>query len=68
MDESRLRAEQLLTLSSAARRLSDLVAAAEQPLRYEVVRHLLDLQPGLPILMMSGYADHDVSARVAPAG
>lgn len=41
MDESPLRAEQLLTLSSAARRLSDLVAASEQPLRYEVVRHLL---------------------------
>lgn len=41
MDESRARAEQLLTLSSAARRLSDLVAAAEAPLRYEVVRHLL---------------------------
>jgi hypothetical protein len=41
MDESRLRAEQLLTLSSAARRLSDLVAAAEAPLRYEVARHLL---------------------------
>jgi hypothetical protein len=41
MDESRLRAEQLLTLSSAGRRLSDLVAAATAPLRYEVVRHLL---------------------------
>ncbi|MDP9237314.1 MAG: hypothetical protein M3P30_07955 [Chloroflexota bacterium] len=41
MDESPMRAEQLLTLSSAARRLSDLVAASEQPLRYEVVRHLL---------------------------
>jgi len=41
MDESRLRAEQLLTLSSAGRRLADLVAASEAPLRYEVVRHLL---------------------------
>jgi len=41
MDESRLRAEQLLTLSSGARRVSDLVAAAEAPLRYEVLRHLL---------------------------
>jgi hypothetical protein len=41
MDESRLRAEQLLTLSSAGRRLSDLAAAATAPLRYEVVRHLL---------------------------
>ena len=43
MDESPLRAERLLTLSSAARRLSDLVAAAETPLRYEVARHLLRL-------------------------
>lgn len=41
MDDMPLRAEQLLTLSSAARRLADLVAAAETPLRYEVVRHLL---------------------------
>jgi hypothetical protein len=41
MDESRIRAEQLLTLSSAGRRLSDLVSAAEAPLRYEVMRHLL---------------------------
>jgi hypothetical protein len=41
MDESRARAEQLLTLSSAARRVSDLVAASEAPLRYEVMRHLL---------------------------
>ena len=41
MDESRLRAEQLLTLSGAGRRLADLVAASETPLRYEVVRHLL---------------------------
>ena len=41
MDESRIRAEQLLTLSSAGRRLSDLVSAATAPLRYEVMRHLL---------------------------
>lgn len=41
MDEDRARAEQLLTLSSAARRVSDLVAASEVPLRYEVMRHLL---------------------------
>jgi hypothetical protein len=41
MDASRLRAEQLLTLSGAARRISDLVAASEAPLRYEVLRHLL---------------------------
>ena len=45
MDESRpadgARAEELLTLSSAARRIADLVAAAEAPARYEVLRHLL---------------------------
>ena len=41
MDESRFRAEQLLTLSSAARRLADLIAASEAPVRYEVLRHLL---------------------------
>ena len=35
------RAEQLLTLSSAGRRLSDLVAASQTPIRYEVLRHLL---------------------------
>jgi hypothetical protein len=39
--DSRIRAEQLLTMSSAARRLSDLVAASPDPLRYEVLRHLL---------------------------
>jgi hypothetical protein len=37
----RARAEQLLTMSSAGRRLSDLVAAAESPLHYNVMRHLL---------------------------
>ena len=41
MDGSYLRAETLLTLSSSARRVSDLVAASETPLRYEVIRHLL---------------------------
>ncbi len=46
MDESRLRAEQLLTLSSVARRLSDLVAAAEDPLRFEVLRHALRVPEG----------------------
>jgi hypothetical protein len=43
MDEQGLRAEQLVTLSSGARRVSDLVAAAAAPLRYEVLRHLLRL-------------------------
>ena len=41
MDESRLRAEQLLTLSGGARRISDLVSASVDPLHYEVMRHLL---------------------------
>jgi hypothetical protein len=41
VDPSRLRAEQLLSLSSAARRLADLVAATDAPLQYEVLRHLL---------------------------
>ena len=40
MDE-RARAEQLLTMSSAGRRLADLIAAAETPLNYNVMRHLL---------------------------
>lgn len=35
------RAEDLITLSGAARRIADLVAASESPLRYEVIRHLL---------------------------
>ena len=41
MDTSRRRAEQLLTLSSAARRLADLIAVADAPVRYEVLRHLV---------------------------
>jgi hypothetical protein len=40
-EDSRARAEELLTLSSAARRIADLVAASEGPARYEVLRHLL---------------------------
>jgi hypothetical protein len=41
VDDGRTRAEQLLTLSSAGRRLADLIAASEAPARYEVLRHLL---------------------------
>lgn len=41
MDDARFRAEQLLTLSSGARRLADIIAAAEGPVRYEVLRHML---------------------------
>ncbi|MHB8375946.1 MAG: hypothetical protein ACYDEB_03210 [Dehalococcoidia bacterium] len=39
--DARLRAEQLITLSSAARRIADIVAVAEAPVRYEVLRHFL---------------------------
>ncbi|MEX2225208.1 MAG: hypothetical protein WEB52_02015 [Dehalococcoidia bacterium] len=39
--DSRPRAEQLLTMSSAGRRLVDLIAAAEEPVHYNVMRHLL---------------------------
>jgi len=39
--DSHSRTEQLLLLSGAARRLSDIVAAAEAPVRYEVLRRLL---------------------------
>lgn len=41
MDDSHRRAEQLLTLSSAARRIADIVAAAGEPVHYEVMRHML---------------------------
>jgi hypothetical protein len=41
MNDEQFRAQQLLTLSSAARRISDLVAAATEPIQYEVMRHLL---------------------------
>ena len=41
MDDEGFRAQRLLTLSSGARRLADLVAAADAPVRFEVLRHLL---------------------------
>lgn len=41
VDRSSFRAEQLLTLSGAARRLADIIASAEGPVQYEVLRHLL---------------------------
>jgi hypothetical protein len=40
-DDLSLRAEQLLTLPSAARRLADIIAAADRPLSYDLLRHLL---------------------------
>jgi hypothetical protein len=64
MDESPLRAEQLLTLSSAARRLADLVAAAQAPLRYEVVRHLLRVSEETMIETL----DEAVLARLVTRG
>jgi hypothetical protein len=64
MDDSRLRAEQLLTLSSAARRISDLVAAAEAPLRYEVIRHLLRVSEET----MTEVLEEAVSARLVRRG
>jgi hypothetical protein len=39
--DQRARAEALLTMSSAGRRLADLVASAEAPVHYNVMRHLL---------------------------
>jgi hypothetical protein len=62
--DSRLRAEQLLTLSSAARRLSDLVAAADAPLRYEVMRHLLRVSEET----MTEVLDEAVHARLVRRG
>ena len=41
MAEPRRRAEDLMMMSGAGRRLADLVAAATAPLRFEVMRHLL---------------------------
>ena len=62
--DSRLRAEQLLTMSSAARRLSDLVAASPGPLRYEVVRHLLRVSEET----MTEVLDEAVHARLVKRG
>ncbi len=41
-DDERIRAERLLMLSSGARRIADVAAAAwPSPVRYEVLRHLM---------------------------
>lgn len=40
-DTQYTRAEELLSLSSAARRIADIVAVAGEPVRYEVLRHFL---------------------------
>ena len=60
MEERRLRAEQLLTLSSAARRLADLVAVAGAPVRYEVMRHLVRVSEET----MTEVLEEAVSARL----
>jgi hypothetical protein len=58
------RAEQLLTLSSAARRIADLVAAAGAPLRYEVIRHLLRVSEET----MTEVLDEAIFARLVVRG
>lgn len=64
MDEPRIRAEQLLTLSGAARRLTDFVVAADRPLRYEVIRHLLRMGEET----MTEVLDEAVAARLIARG
>jgi hypothetical protein len=64
VDTSRERAEQLLSLSSGARRVADLVAAAEQPLRYEVMRHVLRVSEET----MTEVLEEAVSARLVRRG
>lgn len=60
-DDERVRAEQLLMLSSGARRIADVVAAAwPSPVRYEVMRHLMRM----PEEAMIGSLDEAVSARL----
>src|SRR5438876_7797168 len=64
MDRSHMRAEELLTLSGAARRLADVVAAAETPLRYEVMRHLARVSEET----MTEVLDEAVHARLIRRG
>jgi hypothetical protein len=59
-----LRAEELLTLSGGARRLADLVAAAEAPLRFEVVRHVLRVSEETMIEVL----EEAVAARLVARG
>lgn len=65
MDERQLRVEQLLHLSGAARRLADFVAAAQQPLRYEVLRHLLRSPEDMMIAALSEVVEARLVARGA---
>ena len=64
MDSDRLRAEQLLTLSSAARRIADVVALAPGPVRYEVLRHLLRVSEETMVEAL----DEAVAARLVRRG
>ena len=63
MDEPRVRAEQLLTLSAVARRLADMVAAAEAPLRFEVLRHALRVPEGDAIAALREATDAGLVRR-----
>ncbi len=63
MDESGTRAEQLLTLSAVARRLADMVAAAEAPLRFEVLRHALRVPEGDAIAALREATDAGLVRR-----
>ena len=63
MDESGTRAEQLLTLSAVARRLADMVAAAEEPLRFEVLRHALRVPEGDAITALREATDAGLVRR-----
>ncbi|TAK54983.1 MAG: hypothetical protein EPO22_14985, partial [Dehalococcoidia bacterium] len=63
MDESRGRAEQLLTLTTVARRLADMVAAAEEPLRFEVLRHALRVPEGDAITALREATDAGLVRR-----
>ena len=59
------RAEQLLTLSTVARRLADMVAAAEEPLRFEVLRHALRVPEGDAIAALREATDVGLVRRDA---
>jgi hypothetical protein len=63
VDESHVRAEQLLTLTTVARRLADMVAAAEGPVRFEVLRHALRVPEGDAITALREATDAGLVRR-----
>src|SRR5690242_7389162 len=67
MDASRRRAEQLLTLSSGARRLADVIAVAEEPVRYEVLRHLVRVSEETMTEVLQEAVDAQLVRRAADA-